>query len=60
MASETVEREIEEWVERCPLKRKSIMGRLRVVPNARHYDKMWKQALRDLEKQTFIDRFTRS
>ena len=49
MASPKIEREVDEFVEQCPLRRHSITTHRRVVNTARHYDQLWKQALKEIE-----------
>ena len=51
MASKEIEREVEDFVRRCPLKRRSIMDHRRMLPCDKYYDIIWNQKLRELSKE---------
>jgi len=55
MASKEIEREVDDFANHSTLRRHSIMDEPRVEPNNRHYDRLWKQALRELKEVQFLE-----
>jgi hypothetical protein len=56
MASKSIEKEIDSWVETCPLRRRTIMNRPQVIKDGRYYDSLWRSCLKDIEKQAEQDK----
>jgi hypothetical protein len=56
VASKQIEQEIDQWVEKCPLKRRSIMNRPKVIKDSRYYEKTWRHVLKEMENQKEIDK----
>jgi len=54
MASKEVEREIDDWVESCPLKRHSIVNRRRVM-STKEMDREWDRLVNEaLKKENVV------
>ena len=55
MASIEIEREIDKWVERCPLKgRKPLSDRRAIVDNNKHYEQIWRKCLKEMSENKNI------
>lgn len=59
MASKAIEKEIDAWVESCPLKRRSICDRPAIVRNHRELDRAFNKAWNELADEREAERYAR-